>query len=53
MDYKNLKYYAKLYGISVIKGDKLKSVNTLANQIYKYEVDRKIKNGLYPFLTGK
>lgn len=53
MEYRNLKYYAKKYGISVIKNGKFKSVNTLANDIYNYEVDRKIKNGLYPFLTGK
>jgi hypothetical protein len=53
MDYKNLKYYAKIYGISVLKNSKPKSVNVLANNIYNYEVSRKIKNGLYPFLTGK
>jgi hypothetical protein len=53
MDYKNLKYYAKIYGISVLKNGKPKSVNVLANNIYNYEVSRKIKNGLYPFLTGK
>jgi hypothetical protein len=53
MEYKSLKYYAKKYGISVMKKNKHKTVNELANDIYKYEVDRKVKNGLYPFLTGK
>lgn len=48
--YKNLKYYAKLYGISVLKGGKFKTVNQLSNDIYKYEVNRGIKNGFYPFL---
>ena len=53
MKYENLKYYAKQYGISVLKNGKHKSVNVLANDIYRYEVSRKIKNGLYIFLTGK
>jgi hypothetical protein len=53
MEYKSLKYYAKKYGISVMKNNKPKSVNQLATDIYKYEVDRKVKGGLYPFLTGK
>jgi hypothetical protein len=53
VEYKNLKYYAKIYGISVLKDGKMKSVNELANDIYKYELNRKIKNGLYSFLTGK
>jgi len=52
MEFKNLKYYAKKYGISVMVGDKFKSVNRLANDIYKYEKNRHIKGGLYPFLTG-
>jgi hypothetical protein len=52
-EYKNLKYYAKKYGISVIRGGKFKSVGELAINIYNYEKDRKVKNGLYPFLTGK
>lgn len=49
--FRNLKYYAKRYGISVLKGGKFKSVNVLANDIYKYEVSRGIKNGFYPFLA--
>jgi hypothetical protein len=53
MEYRNLKYYAKRYGISVLKNGKHKSVNQLSNDIYKYEVNRGVKNGLYPFLTGK
>jgi hypothetical protein len=51
--FENLKYYAKKYGISVLVKGKHKTVNRLANDIYKYEVDRKITGGLYPFLTGK
>jgi hypothetical protein len=50
MEYKNIKYYAKKYGISVLKKGKMKTVNQLANDIYKYEVDRRIKGGFYPFL---
>jgi hypothetical protein len=50
MEYKNIKYYAKKYGISVLKKGKMKTVNQLANDIYKYEVDRGIKGGFYPFL---
>ena len=50
-EFKNLKYYAKKYNISVLKGGKFKSVNTLANDIYKYETSRGIKNGFYPFLA--
>jgi len=53
MQYVSLKSYAKKYGISVMKNNKPKSINQLANDIYKYEVDRKVKGGLYPFLTGK
>lgn len=52
-EYENLKYYAKIYGISVLKSGKHKSVGVLANDIYKYEVAHNIKHGLYPFLTGK
>ena len=52
-EYKNLKYYAKKYGISVLKGGKFKSVGELAINIYNYEADRKVKDGLFPFLTGK
>jgi hypothetical protein len=51
--FENIKYYAKQYGISVLDKGKHKSVNKLANDIYKYELDRKVKGGLYPFLTGK
>jgi len=52
-EFKNLKYYAKVYGISVLKGGKHKSVGQLANDIYNYEVSRKIKGGFYPFLAFK
>ena len=53
MEHKSLKYYAKKYGISVMKNNKPKSINQLSNDIYNYELDRKVKGGLYPFLTGK
>jgi hypothetical protein len=49
----NLKEYAKKYGISVMKKGKFKTVNQLSNDIYRYEVDRGVKKGFYPFLTGK
>ena len=51
--FKNLKYYAKKYGISVLTEGKHKSVNELAIDIYEYEKGRNIKNGLYPFLYIK
>jgi len=47
--YKNLKHYAKIYGISVLTEGKHKSVNELAIDIYEYERDNNIKNGFYPF----
>jgi transposase-like protein len=53
MEFGNLKEYAKRYGISVLHKGKHKSVHKLSNDIYKYEVNRNVKNGLYPFLTGK
>ena len=52
--FKNVKYYAKLYGISVLKDNgKPKSVNQLSLEIYDYEKDHNVKNGLYPFLYIK
>jgi hypothetical protein len=51
MEYKNIKYYAKLYGISVLRDNgKRKSVNELSLDIYEYEKRHNVKNGLYPFL---
>lgn len=52
--FKNIKYYAKLYDISVLndKG-KYKSVNQLSLDIYEYEKRNNVKNGLYPFLYIK
>lgn len=51
MEFKNIKYYAKMYGISVLKPNgKRKSVNQLSNEIYEYEKRYNVKNGLYPFL---
>lgn len=47
MLYKNLKFYAKKYGISVLSGGKPKSVNALAIDIFNYETSNKIKGGLY------
>ena len=51
--FKNIKYYCKKYGISVKKGDKWLSVGVLTGKIYNYELEHKITNGFYPFLTGK
>ncbi len=49
--YQNVKYYAKLYGISVLKDNgKHKSVNELSNDIYEYEKTNYVENGMYPFL---
>jgi hypothetical protein len=52
--FKNIKHYAKLYGISVL-GDngKHKSVNKLSVDIYNYEKNNSVRNGLYPFLQIK
>jgi hypothetical protein len=47
--FKNLKHYAKIYGISVLTESKPKSVNELAIDIYEYERDNNIKDGFYPF----
>lgn len=47
--YKNLKHYAKIYGISVLTEGQHKSVNELAIDIYEYERDNNIRNGFYPF----
>lgn len=51
--FKNIKHYAKLYGISVLKDGKPKSVNQLSIDIYNYELENKVNNGLYPFLKIK
>jgi hypothetical protein len=49
--YKNIKYYAKVYGISVLKPNgKRKSVNELSIDIYNYELENQPDDGLYPFL---
>ena len=51
MSYKNIKHYAKVYSISVLKENgKHKSVNELSQDIYEYEKEHNIKNGMYPFL---
>jgi len=52
--FKNIKHYAKLYGISVLNDSgKHKSVNKLSVDIYDYERKNNVKNGLYPFLRIK
>lgn len=52
--YKNVKFYAKIYGISVLKNNgKFKSVNELSNDIYEYELLNQVENGMYPFLKIK
>jgi hypothetical protein len=52
--FKNIKYYAKQYSISVLKDNgKPKSVNQLSLDIYNYEKINNVKNGLYPFLYIK
>jgi hypothetical protein len=49
--FKNLKHYAKKYGISVLTDEgKHKSVNELAIDIYEYELGNDVVDGLYPFL---
>jgi hypothetical protein len=42
------KYYAKLYSISVLKDGRPKTTQELTTDIYKYEIDNKTKNGLFP-----
>lgn len=45
-----IKEYAKAYGISVVKDKKPKTIQELTTDVYKYEIDNKIKKGLFPFL---
>jgi len=46
-----LKSYAKKYDITVLNDDgTFKSVNTLSNEIYKYEKKNRPINPYYPFL---
>jgi hypothetical protein len=58
-EYKSIKYYAKVYGISVLGEPSksgfrdFKSVNKLSNDIYEYERANNVKNGMYPFLNIK
>lgn len=52
--FKNIKHYAKLYDISVLKENGTpKSVNQLSLDIYEFEKKHNVKNGLYPFLYIK
>jgi hypothetical protein len=51
--FKNIKYYAKKYGISVLTEGKPKSVNELAIDIFEYETEHNIKDGFYPFMYIK
>jgi hypothetical protein len=48
--YKSYKHYAKKYQISVLKDGVPKSVNELSIDIYNYELEHQIKDGLFPFL---
>jgi hypothetical protein len=51
--FKNIKYYAKKYGISVLEDGRPKSVNELCIDIYEYEKEHHIRDGFYPFLSIK
>lgn len=51
--FKNIKHYAKVYGISVLTEGQPKSVNELAIDIFEYERDNAIKDGFYPFVIFK
>ena len=52
--YKGIKYYAKKYGISVLKENgKRKSAGELSIDIYEYELMNQVENGMYPFLKIK
>lgn len=53
---RNLKEFAKKYGISVLREDRsFKSINELSIDVYEYEVvnQRKIEKPYYPFLKIK
>lgn len=53
---RNLKEFAKKYGISVLQEDgSFKSINELSIDVYEYEVvnQRKIEKPYYPFLKIK
>lgn len=53
---RNLKEFAKKYGISVLREDgSFKSINELSIDVYEYEVvnQRKIEKPYYPFLKIK
>jgi len=52
-NFKNIKYYAKKYGISVLVDGHPKSVNELCIDIYEYEKENNIQDGFYPFLSIK
>lgn len=53
-EWKNtIKAYAKRYEISVMEGDKHKSVNRLSNEIYNYEKKNRPPAPMYPFLNIK
>jgi hypothetical protein len=44
------KSFASKYGISVLKDGKPKSTQQLTIDIYNYEVDNNVEDGLFPFL---
>ena len=43
------KEYASRYGISTLKDGRVKTIQELTTDIYKHEIDNKIKNGLFPY----
>jgi hypothetical protein len=51
--FKNVKYYAKKYGISVLENGRPKTVTELTVDIYQYERKNPVTNGMYPFLKIK
>jgi len=49
-----VKHFASLYEISVLTDKGMpKSVNQLSNEIYQFEKENKVDEGLYPFLKIK
>ena len=50
MNEKSVKWYAKKYKISVLDKGRPKSINQLSIDIYLYELENQIQDGLYPFL---
>mgnify|MGYP003348372205 CR=1 FL=1 len=51
--FRGVKYYAKKYGISVLKDGRPKTIGELTIDIYEYERNNPVKDGMYPFLKIK